>query len=68
MRENSVLSVVETDIYGCGNRMLDYALSHSGYNGVSNGTRNSQTEMNQASADYEDKGLLFSALERHRRH
>ena len=68
MRETSVLAVVESDIYGCGNRMLDYALSHSGFSGVSNGTRNSQTELNQASADYEDKGLLFSALERRKKH
>lgn len=68
MRETSVLAVVESDIYGCGSRTLDYAMSHSGFGGVSNGTRNSQTELNQASVDYEDKGLLFSALEKRNRH
>lgn len=68
MRENDILSVVETDMYGVGNRTLDYALSHAGYNAVSNGTRISMTEFNQASADYEDKGILSSFLESHRRH
>lgn len=63
MRKNNVVSVVESDFYGCGENMMDYAYAHHTYKEVSNGVRNTQTELIREATNFHSNEMLYTLME-----